>query len=135
MDTVNRMQKMGFTKLTCMHALRISKGDSDAAINWLFDHRHDLNKPFDYRVDPYFVCSGEIALLLKDFASNTYVDLYTLGDARLKSFFSLNGTSTLNFVEIVPEMIADVVIRVIPGSWIGVDSVRVSNSSKSCKTT
>jgi len=111
-----------------MHSLRKSKGDTDSAIDWLFDHRYASSSVLEHGVDPYFACGGDGAALLKDYASHTYVDLDNLDDSRLNKFFtSSHVSSMLNVVELNADMIADVVMRVIPRSWKGVDVAPVSS--------
>jgi hypothetical protein len=118
---------MGFTKLSCYLALRKNNGDKDRAIDWLSDYSKQLHGPFEHRLEPYFVCSGDCASLLKDYASQTYVDPEILEDARLQNFFcSSHVSSVLNVVKLSPNMIADIVIRVIPVSWRGIDHAPVS---------
>jgi hypothetical protein len=118
---------MGFTTLTCYLALRKNKGDKDRAIDWLSDYSKELHVPFEHGFEPYFVCSGDCASLLRDYASHTYVDLEDLEEARLQKFFcSSQVSSLLNVVKVSPNMIADIIIRVIPGSWRGIDHVSVS---------
>jgi hypothetical protein len=121
---------MGFTTLTCYLALRKNKGDKDRAIDWLSDYSKELHVPFEHGFEPYFVCSGDCASLLRDYASHTYVDLEDLEESRLQKFFcSSHVSSLLNVVKLSPNMIADIVIRVIPGSWRGIDHVSVSGVS------
>jgi hypothetical protein len=118
---------MGFTTLTCYLALRKNKGDKDRAIDWLSDYSRESHLPFEHGFEPYFLCSGDCASLLRDYASHTFVDLDILEEARLQKFFrSSHVSSQLNVVELSPKMIADIVIRVIPGSWRGIDHVSVS---------
>ncbi len=119
-----QLQSMGFSKLSCVHSLRVSKGDVDAAMEWLLKYRYE-NEAVSVQlgVDPFLICSADSASLLMANASDTFVNLDSVEDPSLRKFFSSGAASSqLNILPIQPDMLADIVARSVPRNWRGNES-------------
>ncbi len=123
-ESLLQLQSMGFPKLSSAHSLRVSKGNVDAAMEWLLKYRYeDEAVSVQHGIDPYLACDAESALLLMPNASNTFVNLETVEDPKLKKFFGSGAASKhLNLLSLQPEMLADVVVRSVPRKWRGHES-------------
>lgn len=119
-----QLQVMGFSKLMCMHALRVSKDDIDAAMEWLLANRYsDEAVTIQYGIDPYLICGKDSASLLMENAAGTFIDLEQIRDHGLKKFLSSGAVSSaLNIVPLQGDMLADIVSRALPNDWRGNES-------------
>jgi sacsin len=119
-----QLQVMGFSKLLCIHALRVSKDNVDTAMEWLLANRYsDEAVAVQYGVDPYLLCDKDSASLLRESAADTFVDLEHIIDPGLRKFFSSGVVSTtLNILPLRGDMLADIVSRAVPSDWRGNES-------------
>lgn len=115
---------MGFSKLLCIRALRISGNNIDTAMEWLLNHRHsDESVSFVHGIDPFLVCKNDIASLLSKNAADTFVDIESIQDVDLVDFF--NSSSDVTMMNTLPfqnDMFVDVISRGVPKNWRGTDS-------------
>jgi len=125
-NSVLQLQNMGFSKLLCIHSLRINNGDVDTSMEWLLKYRYeDEAITILPGIDPYLVVEADSASLLQVNASESIVKLSDIDDPGLKKFFLSGAASTrLNILPLQPDMLADVVARSIPRSWRGNDSAK-----------
>ena len=118
---VGQLIAMGFSKLLCIHALRISKNNVDVAMEWLLSNRYsDEAVSVQDGVDPYLLCSEDTASLLRQSAAHSIVELEQIADPGLRKFFGSGVVSaTLNIVQLQGDMLADIVSRAVPVEWRG----------------
>ena len=121
---LRQLQGMGFSKLVGMHALRVSKDNIDAAMEWLLTNQYgDEAVSVKHGIDPYLVCSEDSASLLRKSAPNTFIDLELINDPGLRKFFGSGAaSSSLNILPLQADMLADIVSRAVPSDWRGNDS-------------
>ncbi len=123
-SSLKQLQSMGFSRLLCIHALRVSKDNFDAATEWLLTNRYsDEASTVQHGIDPYLVCNKESASLLRKNAAHTFIDIDMVNDPGLRKFF-ISGTvsSALNILTLQTEMLPDIVARAIPRNWRGKES-------------
>lgn len=123
---------MGFSKLLCIRALRISGNNIDSAMEWLLNHRHsDESVSVVHGIDPFLVCKNDIASLLRINAADTFVDIESIQDTDLVDFFNSSAdATTLNTLPFQNDMLVDVISRGVPRSWRGKDSARWNANSE-----
>ncbi len=123
-SSLQQLQSMGFSRLLCVHALRVSKDNFDTATEWLLTNRYsDEASTVQYGIDPYLVCSKESANLLRKNAAHTFIDIDMVNDPGLRKFFISGAVSSaLNILPLQAEMLPDIVARAIPRSWRGKES-------------
>ncbi len=129
LSDLSMLQTMGFSKLSCMHSLRMFEGDINSAMEWLLLHRYDDSESYTQDIlDPYILCDGEGASLLSVRAAETYIDADQIEDSLVRHFFKkLASTQMLNLVALESDMLADIIMRAIPREWCGCDSAKWTN--------
>ena len=136
-DVLNQLSSMGFTRLSYLKALADASGDVDAAVEGLFQRRYEnfgweegsgsqkleQNGSAQRLPEVYLLCEGEATALLSSRAADSFVDLDGLTNGKLKVIYrAMAESSSLNIIQLEPNMLAEMVEMAIPKDWRGTGS-------------